>query len=153
MSFLGVSSEKLLGFVVTSKGIHLDLEKIRAIQEMQPLWNFKKLRTIGLHLKIHIESYRTLPILHQADEEVWLIYLGQRFPTSIWENQAVPNASTCSGSSSIRKIFPFICKNHGSFPRSLISQNNDQGYEQTIYYLSKTMSELNTDTIQSKRNA
>jgi len=31
-SFLGVASGKFLGFVVTSKGIHLDLEKVRAIQ-------------------------------------------------------------------------------------------------------------------------
>ena len=33
-SFLGVASGKFLGFVVTSKGIHLDPEKVRAIQEM-----------------------------------------------------------------------------------------------------------------------
>ena len=34
-SFLGVVSGKFLEFVVTSKGIHLDSEKVRAIQEMQ----------------------------------------------------------------------------------------------------------------------
>jgi len=33
-SFLGVTNGKFLGFVVTSKGIHLDSEKVRAIQEM-----------------------------------------------------------------------------------------------------------------------
>ena len=43
-SFLGVVSGKFLGFVVTSKGIHLDTEKIRAIQEMQSLRNLKELR-------------------------------------------------------------------------------------------------------------
>jgi len=43
-SFLGVASDKFFGFVVTSKGIHLDLEKIRAVQEMQPPRNLKKLR-------------------------------------------------------------------------------------------------------------
>jgi len=43
-SFLGVASGKLLGFVVTSKGIHLDLEKICVIQEMQPTRNLKELR-------------------------------------------------------------------------------------------------------------
>ena len=32
--FLGVASGKFLGFVVTSKGIHLDPKKIHAIQEM-----------------------------------------------------------------------------------------------------------------------
>ena len=35
-SFLGVASGKFLGFVTTSKGIHLDPEKVHAIQEMQP---------------------------------------------------------------------------------------------------------------------
>ena len=30
-SFLGVASGKFLGFVVTSKGIHLDPEKVRAV--------------------------------------------------------------------------------------------------------------------------
>ena len=35
-SFLGVASGKFLGFVVTSKGINFDPEKVRAVQEMQP---------------------------------------------------------------------------------------------------------------------
>jgi len=35
-SFLGVASGKFLGFIVTSKRIHVDFEKIHAIQEMQP---------------------------------------------------------------------------------------------------------------------
>jgi len=43
-SFMGVAGGKFLGFVVTSKGIHLDPEKIRPVQEMQPLRNLKKLR-------------------------------------------------------------------------------------------------------------
>ena len=43
-SFLGVASGKFLGFVSTSKGIHLDPEKIRAVQEMQPPRNLKELR-------------------------------------------------------------------------------------------------------------
>ena len=30
-SFLGVASGKFCGFIMTSKGIHLDLEKIRVI--------------------------------------------------------------------------------------------------------------------------
>jgi len=34
-SFLGVASDKFLGFVMTSKWIHLDPEKVRAVQEMQ----------------------------------------------------------------------------------------------------------------------
>ena len=42
--FLGVSSGKFLGFIVTSKGIHLDLDKVKVIQSMQPPKNLKELR-------------------------------------------------------------------------------------------------------------
>jgi len=43
-SFLGVSSSKFLGFIITSKRIHLDPDKIKAIQDMQPLKNLKEFR-------------------------------------------------------------------------------------------------------------
>ena len=49
-SFLGVSSGKFLGFIVTSKGIHLDLEKISAIRDMKPPRSLKELR--GLQGKL-----------------------------------------------------------------------------------------------------
>jgi len=43
-SFLEIARGKFLGFVVTSKGIHLDPEKVRAIQEMQPPRNLREIR-------------------------------------------------------------------------------------------------------------
>ena len=43
-SFLGIASDKFLDFVMTSKGIHLDPEKVRAIQEMQPPRNLRELK-------------------------------------------------------------------------------------------------------------
>src|SRR3954469_331317 len=49
-SFLGVSSGKFLGFIITSKGIHLDPEKISAIRNMEPPWSLKELR--GLQGKL-----------------------------------------------------------------------------------------------------
>jgi len=42
-SFLKVSSGKFLGFIVTYKRIYLDPDKIKAIQNMQPLKNLKEL--------------------------------------------------------------------------------------------------------------
>ena len=41
---LGVSSGKFLGFIVMSKGIHLDPDKVKAIRSMQPPKNLKELR-------------------------------------------------------------------------------------------------------------
>ena len=49
-SFLGVSSGKFLGFVVTSKGIHLDPDKVKAIKEMQPPKNLRELRGLQRRL-------------------------------------------------------------------------------------------------------
>jgi len=43
-SFQGMANGKFLGFIVTSKGIHLNPEKICAIQEIQPPRNLKELR-------------------------------------------------------------------------------------------------------------
>ena len=43
-SFLGIASDKFLGFVVTSKGINLDPKKVRAVQELQPPRNLRELR-------------------------------------------------------------------------------------------------------------
>ena len=40
-SFLGVSSGKFLGFIVISKGIHLDPDKVKTIQNMHPPKNLK----------------------------------------------------------------------------------------------------------------
>jgi len=42
--FLGVSSDKFLGFIIAYKGIHLDLDKVKAIQGMQSLKTLKELR-------------------------------------------------------------------------------------------------------------
>jgi len=45
-SFLRVASCKFLRFVIISNGIHLDPEKVCAVQEMQPLRNLRELREL-----------------------------------------------------------------------------------------------------------
>src|SRR5436189_2761293 len=42
-SFLGVSTRKFLGFVINSKGISLDPEKVKAIQNMPPPRSLREL--------------------------------------------------------------------------------------------------------------
>lgn len=41
-SFLEVCNGKLFGFIITSKGIHLDPDKIKEIRDMQPQKNLKE---------------------------------------------------------------------------------------------------------------
>ena len=55
-SFLGVSSGKFFGFIVTSKGIHLNPDKVKAIQNMQPLRNLKEIRVLQGRLA-HIRRF------------------------------------------------------------------------------------------------
>jgi len=43
-SFLGVSNGKFLGFIITSKGILFDPDKVKGIQGMQPPKTLKELR-------------------------------------------------------------------------------------------------------------
>ena len=43
-SFLGVSSGKFMGFIVTSKGIKIDPDKVKAIRSMHQPKNLKELR-------------------------------------------------------------------------------------------------------------
>jgi len=49
-SFLRVSADKLLGFIIMSKGIHLSPDKVKAIQNMQSPKTLKELK--GLQAKL-----------------------------------------------------------------------------------------------------
>src|SRR4051812_10908794 len=48
--FLGVPTEKFVGFIINSKGISLDPEKVKAIQDMSPSRSLKELRGLQGHL-------------------------------------------------------------------------------------------------------
>jgi len=41
MSVFGVLSGKFLGFMISSCGIEANLDKVRGVLDMQPLWNIK----------------------------------------------------------------------------------------------------------------
>ena len=72
--------------------------------------------------------------LHQNDEKGCLIHLRRYLPTSIRGNQAVPHASACSCSSSVRKSFLIYVRAMDHSLGTLLAQNNDQEHEQAIYY-------------------
>ena len=42
----GITSRKLLGYIVSTKGIEVDPEKVKAIMEMPPLKNISQLRSL-----------------------------------------------------------------------------------------------------------
>ena len=66
-SFFGVSTGKFLGFIVTSKEIYLDPDKINAIQSMQPLKTLT--RQTCLYPKIHHKSVGSMSTFHKVNEE------------------------------------------------------------------------------------
>ena len=80
-----------------------------------------------------------MPTLHQIDEEGCFIHLGRCLPTNVQENQTVPHTSTCPYSSGVEKPFLIYVRVMDHSLGALLAQNNDQGHEQAIYYLSRTM--------------
>jgi len=93
----------------------------------------------GVHLEIHIESIRTLPTLHQADEEGSLIYLGQYLPRSVWViKQYLMHPLVLAASVSGKPFLIYVWAMDHSL-QVLLAKNNNQGYEQAIYYLSRTI--------------
>jgi len=68
---LGVSSGKFLGFIVTSKGIHLDPDKVKAIQSMQPPKNIKELK--GLQGRMSYVRRLIANLLGRFQPFTWLI--------------------------------------------------------------------------------
>ena len=47
----GITSGKLLGYIISTKGIEVDLEKVQAIMEIPPPCNIKQLRGLQGHLQ------------------------------------------------------------------------------------------------------
>jgi len=142
-SFLGVDSGKFLGFVVTSKRIHLDSEKVRPIQEMQPLRNLKELRGLQGRLAyirrfISNLSERCQPftkLMKKGVSFVWDSACQQAFE-EIKEYLTPPPVLVAPVSG---KSFLLYVRAMNHSLRALLAQNNDQSHEHAIYYLSRTM--------------
>ena len=155
-SFLGVPSGKFLQFVVTSKGIHLDPQKICAIQEMLPLRNLKKHRGLQGCLayipRFIAKSLKTLPVIHQVMEKgvsfIWDITCQQMF-------EKIKQYLMCSPVLAVPvsgKPFLIYIRAMDHFLGALLAQNNDQRYEQAIYQLSRTMIRAEHHYNRSKRS-
>lgn len=78
-SFLAASSGKFIRFIVTSRGIHMDSKKVRAIQELQLPRSLLELRGLKDDLYtfgIHIQSLQSMRTLQQANGEESVLHMG-----------------------------------------------------------------------------
>ena len=135
-SFLGVSSGKFLEFIVTSKRIHLDPDKIKTIQDMQPSKNLKELRSLQrrpayicrfiVNLSGHCQPFTRL--MKKGGSFVWDDTC-QMASEDIKEYLTKPPvlASPVSGKSFLLYI---RAMNHSL--GALLASKNDEGAEQAI---------------------
>jgi len=142
-SFLGVSSGKFLGFIVTSKGIHLNSDKVKAIQSMHPPKNLKELR--GLQGRL---AYSRRFIANFSGCCQPFTQLTKKGVSFVWD-KACQEAfedikrylikppvlvAPISG-----KPFLLYMKAMDYSFGALLAQKNDDGHEHAIYYLSRTL--------------
>jgi len=142
-SFLGVANNKFLGFVMTSKGIHLDPEKVRAIKEMQPPRNLRELRGLQGRLAYIWKFISNLSGRYQPFTK--LMKKGVSF---IWDDTCqqafeeikryLTHPLVLAAPMSGKPFLIYIQIMDHSLGASLV-QNNDHGYEQAIYYMSRAM--------------
>src|SRR5256886_11756473 len=142
-SFLVVSSGKFLGFVVTSKGIHLDPEKVSAIRDMEPPRSLKELR--GLQGKL---AYIRRFISNLSGRCQPFSKLMRKGVTFVWD-QACQDAfdeikrylttpPVLVPPTQGKPFFLYVRSMEHSLG-ALLAQKNNEGHEQAIYYLSRTM--------------
>jgi len=142
-SFMGIASGKFLEFVMTSKGIHLDSEKVRAIQEIQPPKNLRELR--GLQGRLAYIRRFIANLSQGCQPFTKLIKKGVSF---IWDDACQQVLEEIKRylmhspvlTTSVSEV-PFLIyvRAIDHYLRALLAQNNDQGHEEAIYYNSRTM--------------
>ena len=142
-SFLGVSSGKFLGFIITSKGIHLDPDKVKAIQSTQPPKNLKELRSLQCRLAY---IWRFIANLSgRCQPFTWFMKKGVSF---IWDKacqEAFEDIKRYLTKTPVLVAFtsgkPFLLnvKTMDHSLGALLAQKNDEGHKQAIYYLSTTL--------------
>src|SRR4051812_1968805 len=142
-SFLGVSTRKFLGFVINSKGISLDPEKVKAIQDMPPPRSLRELR--GLQGRL---AYIRMFIANLSGKCQLFSKLTKKGVTFVWDQQCQEAFDEIKRylTSPPVLIAPVAGKAFLMYVRSmdhslgaLLAQHNDEGYEQAIYYLSRTL--------------
>ncbi|XP_058221013.1 uncharacterized protein LOC131331161 [Rhododendron vialii] len=139
----GVCSGKFLGFVVRSRGIEIDPAKIKAILEMPPPQNLKELKGLQgrlTYIRRFISNLagRCLPFSRLMKKGIpfeWDQSCQNAFD-SIKAYLMKPSVlmSPTKGKSLLLYIAALDCS-----LGALLAQHNEQGKEQALYYLSRTL--------------
>lgn len=131
--------------------------KVRAIQEMQPPQNLRELRGLKgglafLWRSICIFSGRCHPFSKVMKKRVSFIR-DQSCQDAFGEiKHYLMNIPIFAALIAGKPLMLYVRTMHHSLG-ALLAQYNDQGHEQTIYYLKRTMVGVSPSTIQLKRSA
>ncbi|KAL0361043.1 UNVERIFIED_CONTAM: Transposon Tf2-12 polyprotein [Sesamum radiatum] len=141
----GVSSGKFLGFIVRHRGIEVDPAKVDAIQKMPPPRNLKELRSLQGNLAfirrfISNLAGRCQPFNHLMKKDA-LFQWDERSQNAFESikrhllNPPVLGAPTLG-----KPLILYIAAQERSIG-ALMAQENKEGKEKALYYLSRTLTE------------
>lgn len=139
----GVSSGKFLGFVVRSKGIEVDPSKIKAIIEMPPPKNLTELKGLQgrlAYIRRFISNLagRCMPFSRLMKKEVPFAW-DQACQNAFDEiKRYLVNPPVLTSPIKGKPLLLYITALDGSLG-ALLAQYNDQGKENALYYLSRTL--------------
>lgn len=150
----GVTYGKLLGYIISAKGIEVDPEKVQAIMEMPPPCNIKQLRV----LQGHLQSIRWFisQLVDRAQPFNKNLHKGA---TCIWNEECQKNLDQIKNYLAQppilmppiqgKPLILYISTTTNSLG-ALLAQQDDMGKEWAIYYISHTLVsyELNCTSIE-----
>ncbi|KAG9458357.1 hypothetical protein H6P81_002865 [Aristolochia fimbriata] len=151
---VGVSSGKFLGFVVRHKGIEIDQTKIDAIQQMPEPKTLSELKSLQGHLA-YIRRFisnlagRCQPFSHLMKKDTpfeWDESCRRAFQNI---KDYLMKPPVLMAPTSGKPLLLYIAAQEKSLG-ALLAQNDDQGKERPLYFLSRTMvgAELNYSPIE-----
>ncbi|ONK76037.1 uncharacterized protein A4U43_C03F23200 [Asparagus officinalis] len=138
-----MSIGKFLGFVVTTKVIHIDPDKVKAINELQPPRNLKELR--GLQGRLAYIRHFISNLSGKCQPFSRLTKKGKSF---IWDDACQKvfedikeylSKPPVLVAPKLGKPFLIYVKTTSHSLSALLTQDDDNGHEQAVYYLSQTL--------------
>ena len=132
-----------LGFIITSKRIHLDLDKIKAIQDMQPPKNLKELwglqgRLAYIRMFIVNLSGRCQPFTRLMKKGVSFVW-DDACQKAFEDIKAYLTKSPILASLVAGKPVLLYVRAMDHYLGALLTQKNNEGVKHAIYYLNITL--------------